>query len=75
MVEALLRIPGISTIQEIAAFPFVSLDDTAQKAVAAFAGRLDSKSFAVRVRRHGEHDFRSIDLERFVGSALMQAAS
>jgi len=75
VVDVLLRIPGISTIQEIAAFPFVSLDDVAQKAVAAFADRLDGKSFAVRVRRHGEHDFRSIDLERLTGSALMQAAS
>jgi thiamine biosynthesis protein ThiI len=75
VVEALLRIPGISTIQEIAAFSFVSLDDIAEKTVVAFAGRLDGKTFAVRARRHGEHDFRSIDLQRFVGSALMLAAS
>ncbi|WP_417518997.1 tRNA uracil 4-sulfurtransferase ThiI [Marinobacter sp.] len=75
VVEALLRIPGISTIQEIVAFPLVSLDDIAEKTVAAYTGRLDGKTFAVRVRRHGEHDFRSIDLERLAGGALMQAAS
>ncbi|MCK0163503.1 tRNA uracil 4-sulfurtransferase ThiI [Marinobacter sp. S6332] len=75
VVDELLRIPGISTIQEIAAFPFVSLEDMAEKAVEAFAGRLDGKSFAVRARRHGEHDFCSVDLQRAVGSALMQSAS
>ncbi|SOB77630.1 [ThiS-adenylate] sulfurtransferase [Marinobacter sp. LV10R510-11A] len=74
VVDELLRIPGISTIQEIAAFPFVSLDDIAEKVVAAFAGRLDGKTFAVRARRHGEHSFRSGDVQRAVGSALMQAA-
>lgn len=72
--ELLLRIPGISTIQEIGAFPFVSLEDVAKKAVEAFADRLTGKTFAVRARRHGEHSFRSIDLERTVGAALMQAS-
>ncbi|MEH6560635.1 MAG: tRNA uracil 4-sulfurtransferase ThiI [Marinobacter sp.] len=75
VVDELLRIPGISTIQEIAAFPFASLDDIAEKTVAAFAGRLDGKSFAVRVKRHGAHNFRSIDLERFVGGVLMHNVS
>jgi len=74
VVDALLRIPGISTIQEIVAFPFLSLDDVADKTAAAYAGRLDGKTFAVRVRRNGKHDFRSIDLERAVGGVLLQAA-
>ncbi|MFP3976998.1 tRNA uracil 4-sulfurtransferase ThiI [Marinobacter sp. KMM 10035] len=74
-VDELMRIPGISTIQEIAAFPLVSLEDIAEKAVAAFAGRLDGKTFAVRARRHGKHDFRSMDLQRFVGSELYLSAS
>ncbi|PHQ25223.1 tRNA 4-thiouridine(8) synthase ThiI [Marinobacter guineae] len=74
VIEALLRIPGISTIQEIAAFPLVSLEDVAEKAVEAFPERLNGKTFAVRARRHGEHSFRSIDLERTVGAALMQAS-
>ncbi|MBK1886451.1 MULTISPECIES: tRNA uracil 4-sulfurtransferase ThiI [Marinobacter] len=75
VVDELMRIPGISTIQEIAAFPLVSLEDIAEKAVAAFAGRLDGKTFAVRSRRHGKHDFRSVDLQRFVGSELYLSAS
>ncbi|GGE61669.1 tRNA sulfurtransferase [Streptosporangium jomthongense] len=75
VIDELLRIPGISTIQEIAEFPLVSLEDIADKAVAAFSGRLDRKSFAVRARRHGEHDFQSVDVQRAVGRALMQSAT
>ncbi len=72
VVDALMRIPGISTIQEIASFAFVSMDDIAAKAKEAFAERLKGKTFVVRVRRQGSHDFRSLDLERYVGAALLQ---
>lgn len=74
VIDALMRIPGISSIREIDVFPFVSMDDVAEKAVAAFSERLAGKTFAVRVRRQGTHDFRSIDLERHVGSALVLAS-
>ncbi len=74
VVEALLRIPGISTIQEIAAFPLKSVDDIAEKAVEAFADRLKGKTFAVRARRQGEHEFRSVDIQRTVGAALVKAS-
>jgi thiamine biosynthesis protein ThiI len=74
VVEALLRIPGISTIQEVAAFPLSTIDDIAGKAVEAFADRLKGKTFAVRARRQGEHEFRSVDIQRAVGAALMQAS-
>jgi len=74
VIDELTRIPGISTIQEIGVFPFTDLDDVAAKAVAAFADRLEGKTFAVRARRHGSHSFRSIDLERVVGTALVGAS-
>ena len=73
VIDALLRIPGISSIQEIAVYPLQSPEDIGAKAVAAFAGRLDGKTFAVRAKRLGSHDFRSIDIERAVGAALCKA--
>ena len=73
-IDELGRIPGISTIQEIGVFPWISMDDVAEQAVAAYADRIRGKTFAVRVRRHGNHGFRSIDLERFVGAALFEAS-
>ncbi|MBE0486715.1 tRNA uracil 4-sulfurtransferase ThiI [Marinobacter sp.] len=74
-IDELTRIPGISTIQEIGVFPFLDIDDVCKKAIEAYAGRLSGQTFAVRVRRHGCHDFRSIDLERSVGAALLQASN
>ncbi|MCL7943044.1 tRNA uracil 4-sulfurtransferase ThiI [Marinobacter sp. ATCH36] len=75
VIEELQRIPGISTIQEIGVFPWVSVEDVAEKAVAAFSQRIRGRTFAVRVRRHGNHSFRSIDLERLVGIALLEASA
>ncbi len=72
VVDELLRIPGISTIQEVEIFPLESPEDIAEKTVAAYAGRLDGKTLAVRARRVGKHDFRSIDVERVVGAALLK---
>lgn len=75
VIDELTRIPGISTIQEIGVFPFVEMEDIGEKAVQAYADRLAGKTFAVRARRHGSHSFRSIDLERSVGAALLQASN
>src|SRR5690606_35693046 len=40
VIDELMRVPGISTIQEIGVFPLVSMDDVAEKALVAFAARL-----------------------------------
>ena len=72
MIDELLRIPGISSVQEVEVFPLVSPEDIAEKAVAAYEGRLTAKTLAVRARRVGTHDFRSIDVERAVGAALLK---
>ncbi|MDX1635598.1 MAG: tRNA uracil 4-sulfurtransferase ThiI [Marinobacter sp.] len=72
VIENLRRIPGISTIQEIAEFPLRGLDDMAERALAAFAGRLQGRSFAVRARRQGNHDFRSDQVNCHVGRVLLE---
>ena len=72
MIDELLRIPGISSVQEVEVFPLVSPEDIAEKAVTAYEGRLTAKTLAVRARRVGTHDFRSIDVERAVGAALLK---
>ncbi|WP_404365437.1 tRNA uracil 4-sulfurtransferase ThiI [Marinobacter sp.] len=72
VLDALKRIPGISTIQEIGEFPLQDIADIASQALAASAGTLEDRSFAVRVRRHGLHDFRSGDVARQVGTVLLE---
>lgn len=74
VVDELVRIPGISTIQEVSVYPLVSQEDVAEKAVAAFADSLTGKTLVVRVKRQGSHDFTSIELERYVGGALLKAS-
>lgn len=71
--DILCRIPGISTIQEVESFPWTTMEAVAERAVEAFRDRLAGQTFAVRVRRQGNHAFRSAELERLVGAALMSA--
>lgn len=73
VVDTLRRVPGISTIQEVSSFPWTTREAVAERVVEAFHARLKDQKFAVRVRRHGNHPFRSAELERLVGSALMSA--
>ncbi len=70
-IDTLQRVPGVSTIQEISVFPWTTMDAVAEQAVQAFRNRLKGRTFAVRVRRHGDQSFRSRDLECLVGAALM----
>lgn len=72
-IDCLSRVPGISSIQEIRSYPWTTMDSVAEQAVNAFGARLANQTFAVRVRRQGDHPFRSVDLERHVGTALMSA--
>lgn len=72
--EALIRIPGIDNFTEALEFPLGDFDTIAAQTQAAVGAELTGKSFCVRVKRSGNHDFRSVDLERYVGGALLQAA-
>ncbi len=69
--EALGRIPGISTIQEISVYPLQDLDDIAEKALADYGDRLEGRTFSVRARRVGTHSFTSSEVERHVGGVLL----
>ena len=72
LVDELARIPGISWYLDVMAFPLGDMDDLARKALEVYRDRLEGKTFAVRCKRAGNHDFSSIDVERHVGSVLEQ---
>lgn len=71
LVDRLACIPGISNFLEVRDYPLTTLDDVAERALAVWGEALAGKTFAVRGRRTGEHDFSSADLERLVGSVLL----
>jgi thiamine biosynthesis protein ThiI len=72
IVELLCRIPGIHHIQEVEERPFESVHDIFEQVLAAYRQELEGKTFCVRVKRQGKHEFSSGDVERYVGGGLNQ---
>ena len=69
--EVLAHTPGIANFSLIQAYPLGDLEDIFQKALAHWRDALAGKTFCVRVKRHGKHDFGSVDVEQFVGGGLL----
>lgn len=69
----LTRIPGIHHILLVDEVPFNDLHHIFEKTLAIFQHQLEHKTFCVRVKRKGTHEFTSIDVERYVGGGLNQA--
>ncbi|MDH2924131.1 [ThiS-adenylate] sulfurtransferase [Nicoletella semolina] len=68
----LQRTPGIHHILAVEELPFVTMHDIFEQTYAAVKDELKGKSFCVRVKRKGKHNFRSLDVERYVGGGLNQ---
>ena len=69
-IEAISNIAGIAHFQYVREFPFVSLDDIVDQAVVSYGEQIKDAVFAVRVKRVGQHDFSSVEAERYVGGCL-----
>jgi thiamine biosynthesis protein ThiI len=72
LIERLSCIPGIVNFAEMQSSPFSSLHDIFEQVLAVYGPKLANKSFSVRVRRTGNHDFTSIEAERYIGGGLNQ---
>ncbi|MEH6442363.1 MAG: tRNA uracil 4-sulfurtransferase ThiI [Oceanospirillaceae bacterium] len=72
--DAMSKTSGIQTFIEVEEFPLVSFQDSFERTLAAYKEKLKGNSFKVRVKRSGKHDFKSIDLERFIGGGLLEHA-
>ncbi len=68
--ETLPHIMGVKNYSMAVSFRFETLDDIADKSLHLWSGKLEGKSFAVRARRNGEHDFKSADVMKVVGAIL-----
>lgn len=71
-ISGLGRIPGIVQFLEVQETTFETLDDIYQKALPLVGPQIENKTFCVRVKRQGNHDFTSSDVERYVGGGLNQ---
>ncbi|GAA5190756.1 tRNA uracil 4-sulfurtransferase ThiI [Ferrimonas gelatinilytica] len=72
MVERLSCIPGIAHFLEVSQQRFESIDDIYQATLPLYRDQLAGKTFCVRVKRSGKHEFSSLDVERYVGGGLNQ---
>lgn len=72
LIDRLSCIPGIVNFSEMQSSQFSTLDDIYQQVKAVYASQLEHKTFCVRARRMGTHDFSSIDAERYIGGGLNQ---
>ena len=72
VLDLLQRTPGIHHILEVEEYPFETMHDIFEQTLAQVHSKLEGKTFCVRVRRKGKHEFRSLDVERYVGGGLNQ---
>lgn len=72
IIDLLARVPGIANYSQVESYAFESMDDILEKTLALWAERLVNKTFCVRVKRAGSHDFASTEVERYIGGGLNQ---
>lgn len=72
LIDILKSIPGIMQFIEVAETPFETIDDIYQAALELNRDVIAGKSFCVRCKRVGKHDFSSGEVERYVGGGLNQ---
>lgn len=71
-VRELSRIPGIHSFLEVDEFDFKNFDDIFEHAKVIYGAKLLGKTFAVRVKRRGNHEFTSQQAERIIGGMFKQ---
>ncbi len=72
LINTLKCIPGIPQFIEVQEVEFTDLHDIFEKTLAVHAKTIENKTFCVRVKRTGDHDFNSINIEQYVGGGLNQ---
>jgi len=65
------RVFGVGRVSLCRPLPFDGMEGLALAAAAAAGHRVAGRRFAVRVRRRGSHQWSSTDLERLLGSMLL----
>ncbi|ALO45181.1 tRNA uracil 4-sulfurtransferase ThiI [Pseudohongiella spirulinae] len=72
VLEVLRNTPGISVIRPVEKMPLPDLDGMAAEVLVHYREALAGRTFAVRCKRQGQHEYSSGDIERHIGAVLMQ---
>lgn len=70
--KILSHVMGVVSSSPVTEVSFNSINDLIEKASKFFSDRIKNKTFAVRVKRIGEHGFTSKDIEKMLGAVLLQ---
>ncbi len=73
LIDALKCIPGVPMFLEVQQSDFIDVHDIFEKTLAVHAEAIANKTFCVRAKRTGAHDFNSLKVEQYVGGGLNQA--
>ena len=74
-IKALIHVFGVKSVSPAYAIEFKDLEDLVKKAEEFFADRVKGRVFRVRARRVGVHSFTSKDVEKLLGSRLLEAGA
>lgn len=72
LIDELQRIPGIHHVLEVEDRAYTDMHHIFEQTLELYRSRIEGKTFCVRVKRRGQHDFSSQDVERYVGGGLNQ---
>lgn len=71
-ISLLARVPGIANYSLVRAYSFETVHDIYEHTLRNWGAALEGKTFCVRVKRTGRHEFTSTEVERYVGGGLNQ---
>ncbi|RWR00657.1 tRNA s(4)U8 sulfurtransferase [[Pantoea] beijingensis] len=72
LVDELTRIPGIHHVLAVEDREYTDIHHIFEQTLELNRERVAGKTFCVRVKRRGKHDFSSQDVERYVGGGINQ---
>ena len=70
VLKILIQTPGVEQILQADQFHAETMQEIAEQVAISAVGRIKDKTFVVRAKRTGTHDFTSFEIERFVGAYI-----
>ncbi|EPE37369.1 tRNA uracil 4-sulfurtransferase ThiI [Candidatus Photodesmus anomalopis] len=73
VLNILKNTPGIHHILQVQQSYFTDMHDISTQVLKLHRSNMENKTFSVRVKRHGKHEFTSVELERYIGCFLNES--
>jgi len=70
--EVLAHTPGVDAFSRVEAYPVGTLEQILAHTLEHWREALEGKTFCVRAKRSGKHEFGSSEVERYVGGGLLE---